>query len=160
MCLIIFLTGHNYQSSVINPYHYGSCSTLSLDLHLSFGYSHTLQSLPGGLLAHSHRSRLDLWNCFKGVGPKDCAIYLCPNRPAARPHQNIPLVAHLPNQVADRYLEASRSHLDLFPITPHHLTPSVVEGSRRAAFCHGSVARRSAQQLLHPLLILNLHHLD
>ena len=158
MCLIIFPTGHNCQSGAINPYHYDSCSTLSLDLHQSYDYSHTLQSPPAGPLAHFHCSHPDLWNCFKGVLLKDCAIFLCLDRPAARHRQNIPLDARLPLQVVDRYLKESRSHLDLFPFITLHLTPSVVGGSKRAAFCHGSLTHRSALWLLRPLLDLNPHH--
>ena len=89
---------------------------------------------------------------------KDCAIFLCLNRPAAHLRQNIPLDARLPPQVANRYLKESRSHLDLFPFITPHLTPSVVEGSKRAAFCHGSLTHRSAQRFLRPLLDLNPHH--
>ena len=89
---------------------------------------------------------------------KDCAIFLCLNRPVARHRQNIPLDARLPLQVVDRYLKESRSHLDLFPFITLHLTPSVVGGSKRAAFCHGSLIHRSALRLLRPLLDLDLHH--
>ena len=158
VCLIIFPTGHSCQSGAINPYHYGSCFTLSLDLHQSYDYSHTLQSPPEGLPGHFHCSRPNLWNCFKGVLLKDCAIFLCLNRPAVHLRQNIPLDARLPLQVANRYLKESRSHLDLFPFITPHLTPSDVEGSKRAAFCHESLTHRSAQRFLRPLLDLNPHH--
>ena len=89
---------------------------------------------------------------------EDCAIFLCLGRPAAHLRQNILLDARLPLQVAGRYLKESKSHLDLFPFITLHLTPSVVEGSKRAAFCHGSLTHRSALQHLRPLLDLDPHH--
>ena len=96
---------------------------------------------------------------------KVCAICLCPNQlihwPVARHHQNIPLDSRRSPQLADRYLVESKSHLDL--ARPPHLTPFIAEGSRRAAFCHGSATRRFAHQHLHPLLNtlnLHLHHPD